>query len=329
MSRREGDERSIHHADVVRRPELRRPGPVRGLDHDVADHLPDHPPDRLQPHQPGLQPTKILLNRAQDRADKRHLGQLVQSEDTRRQPVIDVVVVVGDIVGDRRDLRFGRGPGPQAKIERAVEIDDRLPRRPLQHAGCRAVVLDDPFQGLPGQVQAVESGVAPFETGQHSEGLDVVVEPAPALHPRLQHILSRMAERRVAEIMAKADGLGEIGVETQRPGQRPRDLRHLKRMGQPGAEMVALVGYEDLGLLLQPPEGRGMDDAVAVAREGCAGGAGLLGIQPAARGGPVHGVRCAVGRQVAGVLSGRPSFANGRARSHIKRPRGSNELDRP
>src|SRR6202171_3727731 len=35
-------------------------------------------------------------------------------------------------------------------------------------------------------------------------------------------------------------------------------------MGEPGAEMVALVRNEDLRLVGQPPEGRAMDDAVAI-----------------------------------------------------------------
>src|SRR3546814_5665897 len=46
---------------------------------------------------------------------------------------------------------------------------------------------------------------------------------------------------------------------------RARVLRHLGRVGQPRAVVIALVVDEDLGLVLKPPEGAGMDDAVAVA----------------------------------------------------------------
>jgi Holliday junction resolvasome RuvABC endonuclease subunit len=38
-------------------------------------------------------------------------------------------------------------------------------------------------------------------------------------------------------------------------------------VGQAGAEQVALVVHEDLGLVFEPAEGRAMDDAVAVALE--------------------------------------------------------------
>src|SRR5690606_29851790 len=61
---------------------------------------------------------------------------------------------------------------------------------------------------------------------------------------------------------------GEVLVEPQRPRQRPRDLRHLDRMGEARAIVVELLGEEHLGLVLQPAKGGRMDDAVAVALEG-------------------------------------------------------------
>ena len=94
---------------------------------------------------------------------------------------------------------------------------------------------------------------------------------------RVQLLLAGVAERRMAEVVGQRDGLGEVGVEAERLGDRAGDLGHLQRMGQPGAEVIALVGDEDLGLFLQPTEGRGVDDAVAVAGEGGARAAGRLG----------------------------------------------------
>ena len=58
---------------------------------------------------------------------------------------------------------------------------------------------------------------------------------------------------------------GEILVEPQGAAHGARDLGNFERVGQPGAEQVALVVDEHLGLVFQPAEGRGMDDAVAVA----------------------------------------------------------------
>src|SRR3546814_12698181 len=68
---------------------------------------------------------------------------------------------------------------------------------------------------------------------------------------------------------------------------RARVLRHLGRVGQPRAVVIALVVDEDLGLVLQPPEGAGMDDAVAVALKAGARRALRLGeVAPPALVGP-------------------------------------------
>ena len=50
--------------------------------------------------------------------------------------------------------------------------------------------------------------------------------------------------------------------------------------------MVGEAGGEDLGLVLQPPEGAGVNDAVAVALEFVAIGMGQFGITAAPR--PLH-----------------------------------------
>ena len=131
-------------------------------------------------------------------------------------------------------------------------------------------MLHQPFQRLPAQIEPVELGIAPLQPRHDPQCLGVVVEPAMAGHAFGQCILPRMAEGGVAEIMRESECFGQILVEPERPGQSAGDLRHLDRMGQPGAEVVAVRRDEDLRLVLQPAEGRGMDDAVAVTLEnGC------------------------------------------------------------
>ena len=94
-----------------------------------------------------------------------------------------------------------------------------------------------------------------------------MVEAAEGLHSAVERALAGMAERRVAEIMREGHRLGEILVEPERTGERAGDLRHLDRMGQPRAEMIALVEEEHLRLVVEPAEGGRMDDAVAIALE--------------------------------------------------------------
>ena len=117
-----------------------------------------------------------------------------------------------------------------------------------------------------------------------------MVEAAEGSEAAVERPLAGMAERRMAEIVGERQRLGQVLVEAERAGERAGDLGHFQRMGQPGAEMVAFVEDEDLGLVRQPAKRGGMDDAVAVAAEVVAGRARRLGMQPAAAAAGSRGV---------------------------------------
>src|ERR1700746_151298 len=91
-----------------------------------------------------------------------------------------------------------------------------------------------------------------------------------------------MPERRMAEVVCERRPLGKTLVEPQPPGQRARNLRHLKRMGQPCPIVIALVKNEDLSLMLEAAKRGGMDDAVAIAPKDAAACARRLGVKPGA-----------------------------------------------
>ena len=146
----------------------------------------------------------------------------------------------------------------------------------------RSVVLDQAFDGLPGEIEAVEARVPAFEERDHADRLGIVVEAAEVRHFGIERALARVTEGRMAEIMGERQGLGEVLVEPERPGDCARDLRHFQRVGESGAVVVALVDQEDLGLLAQAPERCRMKYAVAVALEFGAGRARRLGFEPAA-----------------------------------------------
>ncbi len=103
--------------------------------------------------------------------------------------------------------------------------------------------------------------------------------------------LAGVAERRVPEIVAEADRLGQILVEAQRARDRARDAHRLERVRQPRAVVVALGRDEDLRLVLQAPERLAVRDAVAVALERAAEAARLLLDEPSARLRRAHGER--------------------------------------
>ena len=102
-------------------------------------------------------------------------------EQAGAQAVVDVVVVVGDVVA--------RAPRPAPRARHGRRARDRgrwqystmAAGRSVERAAAveqRAVVLDHAFQRLPGEVEAVELGVALLELGQDAQGLGVVVEAA-------------------------------------------------------------------------------------------------------------------------------------------------------
>jgi hypothetical protein len=185
------------------------------------------------------------------RADQRQRAQLIEREQPRAQPVIEIVVGVGDVIGEGRHLRLRRGPRAEIEIEHRAEPGEVPVRR-----GDGAVVLRQPLQRLPGQVQPVEGGVAPLQRRHHAHRLGIVVEAALARHGLVQRLLAGMAEGRMAEIVGEGQRLGEILVQREPPRDRTRDLRHLQRVRQAGAVVVALMRDEDLRLVLEPAEGR-------------------------------------------------------------------------
>jgi len=75
-------------------------------------------------------------------------------------------------------------------------------------------------------------------------------------------------------------GLGQILVDSEAARERASDLGDLQAVSETGAVVIALVIDEDLGLVVEPPEGGGMQDAVAVAGEGGARGTRRLGLKP-------------------------------------------------
>ena len=117
----------------------------------------------------------------------------------------------------------------------------------------RAVMLDEPFQRLPREIESIEGRVAGLKLGDDSQRLGVMIEAAVRSHQLIEHILASVAKRRVAKIMGKRKRLGEIVVEAERAGERAGDLTDLQRMGESGAKMVAFVRNKNLRLVGQPP----------------------------------------------------------------------------
>ncbi len=196
------------------------------------------------------------------RAEQLDLGvrKVGLGEDAVPDRVVDVVVDVRDAVDDANDLA----------LERL-----RL---------LRARVREDAVAHLMGEV----------EPPRDAQRLLVVAEP-PAercVESVVERLLARVAERRVAGVVTKADRLDEILVEAERPRDDARDGRRLERVRHPGAVVIAFRIDEDLRLPLQPAERLRVHEAVAVALKRGADGARFLRHQRA------HGFRTSEPRAV-------------------------------
>jgi len=143
----------------------------------------------------------------------------------------------------------------------------------------------DPLAHLVGQVEPAHPRRAPFQLIEHTQPVAVVLEAvgvAVPPHQRPQSLLAGVAEGRVPDVMGEGDGLDQVLVRPQGSGEGLGDLGNGDGVGQPGAVEVAGVVQEDLGAVLEPPEGLAMDDTADVTLEGRAVGALRLGAQPGA-----------------------------------------------
>ena len=119
----------------------------------------------------------------------------------------------------------------------------------------RPVMLDQPFQRFPGQIEAIEIGIAMLQLGHQPQRMGIVVEAANVPGHGVQRFLAGMAEGRVAQVMRQRHRLGQVFVHRQGARQAARQLRHFQRMGQPGAVIIAFMLHKDLGLVLEAAEG--------------------------------------------------------------------------
>ena len=112
---------------------------------------------------------------------------------------------------------------------------------------------------LVGQVQAL---TVLLQLVHHPERLLVVAEGD--AHDLAEGHFSGVAEGGVAQIVAQGRGFHQILVEPESPGNGAGNAADLQGVGHAGAVVVALGLEKHLGLVHQPPEGFGVDNAVGI-----------------------------------------------------------------
>ena len=140
--------------------------------------------------------------------------------------------VVGDRVGSIDDLRL------QERCRRRAVL---LPRGlGVEHFARK--------------IQSREMRVADLQQFHDPECLRVVVEATFVGEEFRERVLAGMPQGRVADVMRERQRLDQIFVESQAAGERPGNARHLQRVGEPAAVIVAMVAGEDLCLVRKATE---------------------------------------------------------------------------
>ncbi len=177
-------------------------------------------------------------------------------DETHGDGVLDVPAEVGDLVrdahhttliGQRRGLAAGDGLQVLGFALGLYGLGERLPAM-----GDNAVA-----HGI-GQVEAA---AVVRDAIHHGQAVHLVNEPSGRLGESRQRPLPDVAERRVAQIMAERDGLRQLHVEPQSLAYGRGNGRYVEYVLDAGADVVVLGKEKNLGLVLQPPEGSGVDDS--------------------------------------------------------------------
>ena len=171
-------------------------------------------------------------------------GQVVGGDDAGANRVVDVVVEIGQAVGDLHDLAFER-PGDAPPFSRDALAQLRM--------------LEDAVADLLREIQAA---AVLFEDLDHPHALLVVAKAA--RQAGTQRIFARVTKRGVSQVVPQGRSFGQILVQIEAAGDRSRDLHDLHRVRQARAVVVAHRRDEDLGFVFEATEGLGVDDAVAI-----------------------------------------------------------------
>jgi hypothetical protein len=206
--------------------------------------------------------------------EQRHCAQVIERDELRSQPIVKIVIVVRDLIGDVGDLRLKR---------RLLAFDETLTEFAELARIVERTMFENAFTGLESQIQARKGGVPLFQYIHHAQRLQVVLESTERPHAIIQRVLARVPKRRVTQIVRQANGFDQRFVELERPSDRARDLRDLDTVRETRAVEIPFMIDENLGLVDQPPKRIRMNDAIAISLEFAAKSRGRFGKPTSAR----------------------------------------------
>jgi hypothetical protein len=104
---------------------------------------------------------------------------------------------------------------------------------------------------------------------------------AKTAHLAVQFVFARVGKRRMTDVVAQGQRLGEFFIEMERRSHGAGDLGHFNGVGEPVPKMIRDAGRKDLSFIFKASKSPRMDDAVAIALELTAVRMRQFGISPA------------------------------------------------
>jgi hypothetical protein len=188
-------------------------------------------------------------------SEERHVAQRIHLDETRSEPIVDVMIVVRNGIGKIRELRFEtRLAASQKTLSELTELPSIVERAMFEDALARFVR----------EIEPRKLCVALFEQIDDTQRLEIVFEPAVLAHALVERILSGVSEWGMPKIVREANSLGQRLVQAEHAGDRAPDLCDFHRVRQSCSVEITLVVDEDLRLVDQPTKGIGVHDAIAI-----------------------------------------------------------------
>src|ERR1700733_745595 len=169
--------------------------------------------------------------------------------------IVEIGGVVSDLIGNIDKLCLKR----RTKIKQVLDQFRML----LSLIIVR--VFDDPLADFESQIEPAKGCIACLKVFHDAQGVQIMVKKISMLtHGNIERLFTRVAKRRMADIMHQSEGLNQVDIQAELRRNRSRDLRNFQGVGQTITKMIGMAGGKNLGFRLKPAKSSGVDDAIAV-----------------------------------------------------------------
>ena len=156
----ESDQRSRMRPDLGDRPHPRCAEPRRRRIDQIGDQVIDHPPQNFI-NLPAARERRVLrLHFGVIVAEQRHRQQLLHGDEAGADAVLHVMIVVGDLIGEIRELRLESG---------LLAVDEAFAEFAEQNRIVVGAMLQNSLAAFEGEVQSVEVRVVILELIDHPQ----------------------------------------------------------------------------------------------------------------------------------------------------------------